>query len=157
MGDYNRSTTEINFEDISPDVMQAIHKYIETRNLGDILKGVKQCIISNNEKIKKGLFGGGPGPKSLIQVAVLTDRWLILTDRVDQNAIYIKSMQLKDIVVEDYEKSSFYAMIADTGMNVTGMFTDASEKGTIFLPLGKDVPGEKFKEALIQSVQDAKK
>lgn len=157
MGDYNRSTTEIKFEDISLDVMQAINKYIETRNLGDVLKGTSQCILSNNEKIKKGLFGGGPGPKSLVQVAILTNRWLILADRVDQNAIYIKSMQLKDIVVEDYEKSSFYAMIPDTGMNINGMFTDASEKGTIFLPLGKDMAGEKFKEALIQSAQSAKK
>ena len=42
-------------------------------------------------------------------------------------------------------------------MNISGMFTDASEKGTIFLPLGKDAAGEKFKEALIKSVQDAKK
>jgi hypothetical protein len=157
MGDYNRSTKEISFDSISPDVMQAIHKYIETRNLGDILKGTSQCIISNNEKIKKGLFGGGPGPKSLVQVAILTDRWLILADRVDQNAIYIKSMQLKDITVEDYEKSSFYKMIPDTGMNITGMFTDTSEKGTIFLPLGRDSAGETFKEALIQSAQDAKK
>ena len=156
MGDYNRSTKEITFESISPDVMQAIQKYIEAHNLGDILKGTKLCILSNNEKIKKGLFGGGPGPKSLVQVAVLTDRWLILADRVDQNAIYIKSMQLRDITVEDYEKSSFYKMIPDTGMNVNGMFTDASEKGTIFLPLGKDAAGEKFKETLIKFVQDAK-
>jgi hypothetical protein len=157
MGDYNRSTKEISFDSISADVMQAIHKYIETRNLGDILNGRSQCIISKNEKIKKGLFGGGPGPKSLVQVAILTNRWLILADRVDQNAIYIKSMQLKDITVEDYEKSSFYKMIPDTGLNITGMFTDASEKGTIFLPLGKDAAGEKFKEALIKSAQDAKK
>lgn len=156
MGDYNRSTKEISFESISPDVMQAVNKYIETHTLGDILKGVKLCIISNNEKIKKGLFSG-PGAKSLVQVAVLTDRWLILADRVDQNAIYIKSMQLRDITVEDYEKSSFYKMIPDTGMNVTGIFTDASEKGTIFLPLGKDAAGEKFKEALIEAAQDAKK
>jgi hypothetical protein len=156
MSDYNRSTTEIKFENISPDVMQAINKYIEAHTLGDILSGVTQCILSNNEKIKKGLFGG-PGPKSLVQVAILTNRWLILADRVDQNAIYIKSMQLKDITVEDYEKSSFYKMIPDTGMNINGLFTDASEKGTIFLPLGKDEAGEKFKEVLIQSAQDAKK
>ncbi len=156
MGDYNRSTKEISFQDITPDVMQAINKYIETHTLGDILSGDTQCILSNNEKIKKGLFGGGAGPKLLVQTAILTNRWLILADRVDQNAIYIKSMQLRDIVVEDYEKSKFYAMIPDTGMNVSSMFTDASEKGTIFLPLGKDEAGEKFKEALIKSAQDAK-
>ena len=60
-------------------------------------------------------------------------------------------------MVEDYEKSLFYARIPDTGMNITGRFTDASEQGAIFLPLGKDAAGEKFKEALIKSAQDAKK
>ncbi|MCE7861797.1 MAG: hypothetical protein DYG86_18675, partial [Chloroflexi bacterium CFX2] len=95
-------------------------------------------------------------PKLLIQTAILTDRWLILADNVDQNALYIKSMQLRDITVEDYEKSSFHAMIPDTGMNVNGRFTDASENGTIFLPLGKDAAGEKFKSALIEAVQRAK-
>ncbi|HNF95142.1 MAG TPA: hypothetical protein PLQ75_10880, partial [Anaerolineales bacterium] len=109
-----------------------------------------------SEKIKKGLFGGGPGPKLLIQTAILTDRWLILADNVDQNALYIKSMQLRDITVEDYEQSSFYKMIPDTGMNLNGQFTDASELGSMFLPLGKDAAGEKFKSALIESVQKAK-
>jgi hypothetical protein len=156
MGDYNRSTKEISFEQISPDVMQTINKYIEKHNLGDILANTSLCIVSTSEKLKKGLFSGS-GPKLLVETVILTNRWLILADRVDQNAIYIKSMQLRDIVVEDYEKSLFYARIPDTGMNVTGMFTDASEKGTIFLPLGKDAVGEKFKEALIKSVQDAKK
>ncbi len=156
MGDYNRSTKEIPFEQISPDVMQTINKYIELHNVGDILANASLCIVSTSEKLKKGLFSGA-GPKLLVETVILTDRWLILADRVDQNAIYIKSMQLRDIVVEDYEKSLFYARIHDTGMNISGMFTDASEKGTIFLPLGKDAAGEKFKEALIKSVQDAKK
>ena len=156
MGDYNRSTKEISFEQIAPDVMQSINKYIEMHTLGDILKNTSVCIVSTSEKLKKGLFSGA-GPKLLVETVILTDRWLILADRVDQNAIYIKSMQLKDIVVEDYEKSLFYARIPDTGMNISGMFTDASEKGTIFLPLGKDAVGDKFKEALIKSAQETKK
>ena len=60
MGDYNRSTTEINLANISPDILQAINKYIELHNLGDILNGVTNCIVSTSEKVKKGLFSG-PG------------------------------------------------------------------------------------------------
>lgn len=156
MGDYNRSTKEISFEQITPDVKKVINQYIEKHNLGDILKDVSYCIISNHEKIKKGLFGVA-GPKQLVQTAILTNRWLILADRVDQNAIFVRTMQLRDITVEDYEKSNFYSMIPDTGMNINGVFTDASNKGTFFLPLGKDVAGDRFKEVLIQFVQDAKK
>jgi hypothetical protein len=156
MGDYNRSTTEINFANISPDILQTIHKYIELHNLGDILNGVTNCIVSTSEKVKKGLFSG-PGPKLLVETAILTNRWLILADRVDQNAVFIKSMQLQDIVIEDYEKSLFYSKIPDTGLNITGRFTDASEQGMIFLPLGKDIAGDTFKEALIHAAQEAKK
>ncbi|HND49434.1 MAG TPA: hypothetical protein PLL95_12795 [Anaerolineales bacterium] len=156
MGDYNRSTKEVTFGEVPVNVIKSIQTYIEKHNLGDILANPTMCIISTSEKIKKGLFGGGPGPKLLIQTAILTDRWLILADNVDQNALYIKSMQLRDITVEDYEQSSFYKMIPDTGMNLNGQFTDASELGSMFLPLGKDVAGEKFKSALIESVQKAK-
>ena len=156
MGEYIRSTTEINFANISPDILQAIHKYIELHNLGDILNGVTNCIVSTSEKVKKGLFSG-PGPKLLVETAILTNRWLILADRVDQNAVFIKSMQLQDIVIEDYEKSLFYSKIPDTGLNITGRFTDASEQGMIFLPLGKDIAGDTFKEALIHAAQEAKK
>jgi len=157
MGDYNRSTKEIAFGDVPANVIQSINAYIEKHNLGDILANPLMCIVSTSEKIKKGLFGGGgPGPKLLIQTAILTDRWLILADNVDQNALYIKSMQLRDITVEDYEKSSFYKMIPDTGMNVNGRFTDASELGSIFVPLGKDEAGDRFKVQVIEAVQKAK-
>ncbi len=156
MGDYNRSTKEIAFGDIPANVIKSVQTYIEKHNLGDILSNPLMCIVSTSEKIKKGLFGGGPGPKLLVQTAILTDRWLILADNVDQNALYIKSMQLRDVTVEDYEKSSFYKMIPDTGMNVNGRFTDASEMGSIFVPLGKDEAGEKFKVQLIEAVQKTK-
>ena len=92
----------------------------------------------------------------MIQTAILTHRWLILADNVDQNALYIKSMQLRDITVEDYEKGSFYKMIPDTGMNISGIATDTPEKGTLFLPLGKDAAGEKFKSVLVEATQKAK-
>ncbi|MFM8368540.1 MAG: hypothetical protein ACKOBD_07255 [Chloroflexota bacterium] len=156
MGDYNRSTKEIAFGEIPTNVIKSVQTYIEKHNLGDILASPIMCIVSTSEKIKKGLFGGGPGPKLLIQTAILTNRWLILADNVDQNALYIKSMQLRDITVEDYEKSSFYKMIPDTGMNVNGRFTDASEVGSIFVPLGKDEAGDRFKVQFIEAVQKAK-
>lgn len=136
-------------------MIKSVQTYIEKHNLGDILANPVMCTVSTSEKLKKGLFSGA-GPKLLVQTAILTDRWLILADNVDQNALYIKSMQLRDITVEDYEKNSFYKMIPDTGMNVNGRFTDASELGSIFLPLGKDATGEKFKSALVEAVQKAK-
>ena len=71
MGDYNRSTKEIAFGEIPASVMQSINTYIEKHNLGNILTNPVMCIVSTSEKIKKGLFGGGPGPKLLVQTVKL--------------------------------------------------------------------------------------
>lgn len=156
MGDYNRSSKEIAFGDIPVNVIKSIQTYVEKHNLGDILANPLMCIVSTSEKIKKGFLGRGAGPKLLIQTAILTNHWLILADNVDQNALYIKSMQLRDVTVEDYEKSQFYKMIPDTGVNVNGRFTDASEAGSLFMPLGKDDAGERFKSALMAAIQKAR-
>lgn len=64
---------------------------------------------------------------------------------------------MRDITVEDYEKSVFYSKIPDTGLTVSVIATDATEKGSIFLSLGKDSAGEKFKSAIIEAAQEAKK
>lgn len=156
MGDYNRSTKEIAFGKIPANVLNSIQTYIEKHDLGNILAKPLMCVVSKFEKAKKSFFSK-PGPKLLVQTAILTEHWLILADNVDQNALYIKSMQLRDITVEDYEKSPFYKMIPDTGMNVNGLFSDASEVGSLFVPLGKDEAGEQFKVCVIEAVQKSKK
>jgi len=88
---------------------------------------------------------------------VLTKRWLFEIRAADNEMPYARSLRLADVVVEDYEKSSFYKMIPDTGVNITGQATGATESGTSFIGLGKDAAGERFKETLIRAVQEAKK
>jgi hypothetical protein len=48
-------------------------------------------------------------------------------------------------------------MIRDSGIEVSGMFTDASENASAFIGLDEGAAGEKFKEALINAAADAKK
>jgi hypothetical protein len=48
-------------------------------------------------------------------------------------------------------------MIPDSGINVTGKFTDMSENLSAFLGLEDNAAGNKFKEIVIQAAQDAKK
>jgi hypothetical protein len=69
----------------------------------------------------------------------------------------VLSAQLKDVVVQDYADSKFGEMVPDSGIEVTGSFTDFSERGSAFIGLGEDAAGRKFKEIVIKAVQDAKK
>jgi hypothetical protein len=155
MGDYNRSTRELTLDALPPSMSAALMAHIEKYNLGEVLSDVLFCAEANAEKIKKGLFAG-PGPKVLKTGLVLTKRWLFEVQVADGAAPYARSIRLVDGVVEDYEKSSFQKLIPDTGVNLTGQFTDTTERASSFIGLGRDAAGEKFKQLLIQAVQAAK-
>jgi hypothetical protein len=90
-------------------------------------------------------------------LAILTPRWLVQVIQSDNDAAFARSARLTDITVSDYEKSEFHAMIPDTGVNVSGRFTDAPENSSSFLGLGRDAAGERFKSMLIEAAQEAKK
>ncbi|MCZ2126650.1 MAG: hypothetical protein LC099_02620 [Anaerolineales bacterium] len=155
MSDYRRSTQEIKSSEIPAVVAEALQAYIEKYNLGAPLDDAKLCVVSTSEKIKKGLFGAGAKP--LIQTLILSENWLIIVYQEDSKAPYVRAMQLREITIEDYEKSAAYKLIPDTGLNVSGHFSEATELSSLFLPLGKDEAGEKFKSALIAAAQKAKK
>jgi hypothetical protein len=155
MSDYNRSTREVTLAGCSAEVTDALDKHIESFNLGRILDDVLICVEANAEKIKKGVFSG-PGAKSVKTVIVLTPRWLMQVVKLDNEAPFARSARLSDIVVSDYEKNPFYSKLPDTGVEVSGKFTDTRESSSSFIGLGKDAVGEKFRGMLIQSVQNAK-
>lgn len=155
MGDYNRSNRKLTIDDIGAEAKAVIQNHLEQYNLGDLLKDALFCIETKSEKIKKGLFSG-PGGKLVISTVILTPRWLIQVLKSDSQAAFARSAQLRDITVSDYEKNPFYSKLPDTGLEVSGKFTDTSESGTSFFGLGKDDAGEKFKSALIEAVQKAK-
>jgi hypothetical protein len=156
MGDYNRSTRELTLETLPAAMSAALKTHIEQYELGDVLADVLICVEATSEKVKKGLFAG-PGPKVMKMGVVLTKRWLFEIRAADNEPPYARSLRLADIVVEDHEKSAFARMVPDTGVHITGQATGATESGTSFIGLGKDAAGEKFKEALIRAVQEAKK
>ena len=156
MGDYKRSTRECPLEGLGQESVAAVNAHLEKYNLGPILNDYTICVETNSEKIKKGLFAG-PGPKVMRMGAVLTPKWLVEITKADNNPIVVRSAMLIHLVVTDFEKSQFYAMLPDTGVQVEGHFTDTTEDSMSFLGLGKDAAGERFKEMILRAVQDAKK
>ncbi|MBI5952605.1 MAG: hypothetical protein HY865_13185 [Chloroflexi bacterium] len=156
MSDYNRSTREVTLAGCSVEVMDALNKHIESYNLGRVLDDVLICVEANAEKIKKGVFSG-PGAKSVKTVIVLTPRWLVQVIKLDNEAAFVRSARLSDIVVSDYERNPFYSKLPDTGVEISGKFTDTRESSSSFIGLGKDAAGEKFRGILTQAAKNAKK
>jgi hypothetical protein len=153
MSDWKRTTREVHFESMRPELMQAIKAHIEQYNLGAVLSDALICVQTDSEKTKKSLFGG---TEIVYTGAVLTPHWIFSATSGTKTKAAVLSAQLHDVTVQDYAQTSFAKMIPDSGINIEGRFTDVSENISAFIGLD-DNAGKKFKEAVIKAAQEAKK
>jgi hypothetical protein len=109
--------------------------------------------FSEDHKGRKGLFGSA---ENVYQYAIVTPRWLVWAIREKKSPAVLSAL-LKDVVIQDYADTPFVKLVPDSGIQVTGKFTDVSENSSAFLGLEQNATGEKFKEIVIRAVQDAKK
>lgn len=159
MGDWNRSTREVLFENLSPQMQQAIQKHLQTWNLGPILTDYTMCVETVHEKKKKGLFGGGG---SRLQCAVITPQWLLLVEDFGRDGAVASSVPLADCVITDYADTPGYKLIPDSGLEVSGAFTGqvgihGEKRVSMFVGLGGEPAAKKFQEEVFKAFQAARK
>lgn len=154
MSDWKRSTKEIRFESLPPEMVAAINQHIERHNLDSILSDTLMCIQTDSEKVKKGLFGKAETVKV---GAMVTPHWLVWAIQGKNTRTAVLSAQLINLIVQDYSQTSFAKLIPDSGIEVSGMFTDAGESISAFIGLEENAAGNKFTEKVIRATQAAKK
>ena len=154
MSEWKRVTKAVSFEGLPPEMASVIRDHIEQYNLGPILSDALMCIQTDSEKPKKGLFGTA---ESVQMGAVVTPRWLVWAVSGTKTKPTALSAQLINLTVQDYAQTPFAKMMPDSGIEVSGLFTDASEPASAFIGLDQSSAAQKFREALIKAVQDAKK
>jgi len=158
--DWNRTTRETELEGFPPEMSGAIREHIAQYNLGEILSDSLMAIETRSDRAKNGLFGKA---ETVITDVVLTPRWLVWAIKDGKGEVTAFSARLADIVVTDFAKSKMAQLVPDTGLEVTGEFTGlahglpSEQRGTIFIGLGEGPVAQKFQEALVRAVQDAKK
>ena len=135
-------------------MVKAIRKHVEGHNLGTILSQVVMCSQADSERVKNGLFGR---TETVSMGVVVTPRWLVWAISRTKTPTAVLSAQLKDILVRDYAQTEYAKMIPDTGIEVSRRFTDASENVSAFIGLDDSAAGTRFREIVIQAVQEAKK
>ena len=148
MSDWKRTTKEVSFENLMPEMVSEIKKHIELYNLGSILSDAVMCVQTDSEKIKKGLFGGA---EVVHQGVLLTPRWIVWAISGTKTKTAVLSAQLQDVVVKDYAQTQFAKMVSDSGIEVSGRFTDVSENSSAFIGLDDGSAGRKFKETVINA------
>ena len=154
MSDWKRSTKELSFEQLPPEMQFVINQHIEQYYLGSILSDALLCIQTDSEKPKKGLFGSA---EMVVMAAVVTLRWLVWAVKNTKTQPTALSAQLINLTVQDYAQAPFAEMVPDSGIQVSGLFTDASEPASAFIGLDQGAAGQRFREILIKAAQEAKK
>ena len=154
MSDWKRTTKEVPFTDLKPEMVSAVNEHLELYNLGPILSDALMCVQTDSEKTKKGFFGGA---EPVYVGAVVTPRWLVWVVSGKKTQTTVLSAQLKDVVVQDYAQTGFAKMVPDSGIEVSGRFTDVAENTSAFIGLDENAAGRKFKEVVIKAAQNAMK
>lgn len=154
MSEWKRTTREIQIEHLPSDIKAEMDRHVELYNLGNILSDAILCIQTDSEKAKKGLFGSA---ETVHLGAVITSRWLIWVIHGTKTPASAMSALLTDVVIQDYSDTQFAKLVPDSGIQVSGKFTDVTENASAFIGLEVNDAGRKFKETIIKAVQDAKK
>jgi len=154
MSDWKRQTKEVSFESLPPETTAAVRRHIERYNLGPILSDALICVQTDSEKVKRGLFGKA---EAVQMAAMVTPRWLVWSLHQPKTNPTVLSAQLIHVTVQDYAQTTFVKVVPDSGVQVSGMFTDAGESASAFIGLEENAAGHKFRDLLIQAAADAKK
>jgi len=153
MGDYLRTTRECKLDELEPKWVTAVLHHAETYQLGDITQAAPLCCETRSTKKKKGLFGGKP--EVIVTGIVVTTQWLIWAAGKEGDAPAVASARLRDIQVQDYEKSAMYKLVQDSGLNIFGLHTDSPDPGSTFIGLGPEPAAQKLRNLLKEAVEQA--
>jgi len=149
MAEYHRATRECELSGMRSELATAIYAHIEKLELEDEITAALICCETTSTKQKKKLFGS----KIEVEIAgvILTPKWLIWAGGKENEKIGVMSARLQDLRVEDYESSSMYEMIQDSGLNVYG-FKIASHIGSVFVGLGPEPAADTFRTMLKEAM-----
>jgi hypothetical protein len=153
MNANTRSTRECTFANLRPELVTAIRKHIEKYKLGEIESSLLICCETTSTNQKTGLFANGT--EITITGMFVTTHFLVWTGGKERGKPVVRSALLRNIDVQDFENTAMYRVYPDSGMNITGRYTDVTKQGQAFIGLGADSAGEKFRQVLQHAIQEA--
>ena len=150
MGDYLRTTRECTLDEMNPVVAKSIRDHIQKYELEEVESSILISCETTSTKIKKGFFGGKAEP---IQTGILlTPRWLVWATAKEEETFGVYSARLDNLQAQDYEKSEMFKLVSDSGINISGLRTDSTEVGSIFIGLGPEAAAVKFRAMLKEAI-----
>lgn len=153
MNAYTRATRECVLGDMHPDLTTAIRKHMAANQPGDIEPTLLICCETTSTNKKTGLFAKSNG--TTLTGAVVTTQLLVWTNGNEKGDPVVASARLRNIDAHDFENTAMYRVNPDSGINISGRYTDVTKQGQSFIGLGTDPAGEKFRQVLQHAIQRA--
>lgn len=153
MSTHTRVTHECTLGDMRPNLANAIDEHIEVFKLGSIKPSVLICCETISTHPKTGLFAHGD--ETIATAMVVTTQLLIWTSEKEQSKPVVTSALLRNINAHDFENTAMCQVKPDSGINITGRYTDVTKQGQSFIGLGPNPAGEKFRQVLQHAIQKA--
>jgi len=153
MNAYTGSARECVFAELRPELAIAIRKHIDTYKLGDIEASLLICCETTSTRQKTGLFTSGD--ETTIAGMFVTSQLLVWANGKEKGKPAVTSALLRNIDAHDFENTAMYQVKPDSGMNISGRYTDVTKQGQSFIGLGSDPAGEKFRQVLQHAIQKA--
>ena len=154
MTENKRVTRECAMADLDKVLRDAIHAHLVEYQMSGIESSVQMCCESVSMQKKKSVFGGS---EKAVQAALLTEDSLIWAEKISGRSVSAGSAKLSHIDMRDYESTAMFDVIADSGVNITGRYTDPSQTGQLFIALDAGPAGKKFRELLREAIKNSKK
>jgi len=153
MNTFARSTRECTFVDLRPGLVTAIRKHIEKYKLEDIEASLLICCETTSTTQKTDLFANSS--ETAITGMIVTTQLLVWTNGEKKDRPTVRSAWLRNIDAQDFENTAMYQVNPDSGINISGRYTDVTKQGQAFIGLGTDSAGEKFRQVLQHAIQKA--
>lgn len=153
MTENNRVTQECAIADLDKVLKDAIYAHLAEYKISEIESSIQMCCQTVSIQKKKSVFGGS---EKAIQAAVLTEDRLIWAEKISGKSVSAGSALLKQIDMRDYEKTTMFAAIADSGVDITGRYANARQTGQLFIALDAGPAGKKFRELLREAIKNSK-
>jgi hypothetical protein len=153
MREYQRTTRECKFTDFSPETIQALRKYFEKHELGEVETGIIMSAETDSTPLKLGFFGklfGGGNLDCQTAIFFNSDRLFWCTDD-HRNQPTVLSAKLREIEVKDFASD----LIEDSGIEIFGFVNQSHKKVVAFIGFGEETFALEFKKRFKKAVEIA--
>lgn len=154
MSNTLRTTRECSFDQLHPELRQAIRSYFQERELGDPAADAVLCCetLSGNKDVGKAAPWLGSSSDTTIHTGVLlTSQHLIWVHHGDQTGIRLNAAKLSEIQADIH--ASLFSR--DTGLEIVGFISDARSRVRGYIGMGTEPAAQKFCEAVKQATLKA--